>query len=292
MDPLRYLRGSDGIAHRSVLIAEGATRHRLRAAVEQGALIRVRRDWLALPDCAQPLLDAVEAGGRLACVSAAVQRGFWTMDDGRLHIAVPATASRLTTPAACTVHWDGEPASIRAPIESVPRMLRHIAACLARDLAVATVDSVLNKRVIHRDELSQLAASAGGRLAAVVALADGRADSGAESILRVRLGSLGIVLRPQAVVDGHRVDGLIGGRLVIQLDGHRFHSDRRQREMDLEQDARLQLQGMNVLRFPSRAVVERWDYVRHVVTTAVAQGQHLHPLQFPGRSGFTGRSSI
>ena len=52
-------------------------------------------------------------------------------------------------------------------------------------------------------------------------LADARpfADAGTETIFRTRLSWLNIPLTPQVWLLGHRVDVLIGERLIIQIDG-------------------------------------------------------------------------
>ncbi|MGO7983929.1 hypothetical protein ACC691_39505, partial [Rhizobium johnstonii] len=63
-------------------------------------------------------------------------------------------------------------------------------------------------------------------------------DSGIETIPRLRFAELGIRMEPQVSVDGHRLDGRIGERLLLQFDGLGPHSSRAQREKDLREDAR------------------------------------------------------
>lgn len=41
----------------------------------------------------------------------------------------------------------------------------------------------------------------------------------------VLMAEIGVTVRQQVMIDGHRVDGLIGDRLVIQLDVFAHHSD-------------------------------------------------------------------
>ncbi len=100
------------------------------------------------------------------------------------------------------------------------------------------------------------------------------ADSGIESIPRVRLAQRGVAMIPQVVVDGHRVDGLVGERLVLQFDGFGPHRSRKQRNKDLREDARLVRRGYVVLRFGRDAVVHEWPMIESAVLSIIAQGRH------------------
>jgi len=77
-------------------------------------------------------------------------------------------------------------------------------------------------------------------------------------------------------IAGHRVDLLIGDRLVLQFDGS-THTGLR-RDEDDRHDAELALLGSHVIRVGDRPVVERWHEVQDLVMRAVTQGSHLrHP---------------
>jgi len=174
------------------------------------------------------------------------------------------------------VHWGQlpRPAGPDAAIEPVLNALVHVVQCQPLDYAVATLDSALHNRRTSLEELNQLAHMLGGRFARTVAAVDGRADAGGESLMRVRLAASGIVMVPQVYVDGHPVDGLIGSRLIVQVDGFEFHGDPVRRARDLAQDRRLNLRGYTVFRYPSHAVENRWPEVQEEILDAVAQGLH------------------
>ena len=112
------------------------------------------------------------------------------------------------------------------------------------------------------------------RLAEVASLLS---DSGIETHFLHLMHGIGVTVAQQVWVDGHPLDGLIGDRLAIQLDGFAHHqaSDRRR---DLRADARLALRGFTVLRFDYHQVLFEPDYVTATVTDAVAQGLHRQPL--------------
>lgn len=101
-----------------------------------------------------------------------------------------------------------------------------------------------------------------------------QSDSGIESIPRIRLARIGIDMRQQVVIDGHRVDGLIGDCLILQFDGHAPHQSADQRSRDLAQDRRLILAGWTVLRFSYRQVMHEWTLVEREITDAIAQAKH------------------
>ena len=84
---------------------------------------------------------------------------------------------------------------------------------------------------------------------------------------------LKVPIIPQAWIAGHRVDFLIGDRLVLQIDGG--HHVGAQREADIEHDAALMLLGYHVVRVDYRQIIDRWHTVQDMIARAVAQGLHL-----------------
>ncbi|HEY5223664.1 MAG TPA: DUF559 domain-containing protein [Microbacteriaceae bacterium] len=277
-----FVKSHDKIVHRAVLGQQGFSAYKVRQAINAKRVVRVGRHRVALSECDPALLRAVQLGGQLTCVSAAAYRKLWTMDDERLHVAVPPTFSENATDGKepkPLLHWGKglSPTHVTDTIVSVINMLAHVALCQPPELAVAIFDSALNKGLVARRELIQLAHAAGGRMRQVVELVNSGADSGIESVLRVRLGWRGIVLRIQVVLDGHPVDGLIGERLVIQADGFGPHSTSPQRSRDLRQDARLVRQGYTVLRFSYAQILYEWDYVEQEILASMAQNLHLWP---------------
>jgi very-short-patch-repair endonuclease len=287
VSPPDLVRRLGGIAHRRALYDAGATRDAVRVSLRRGELITVRRDWVATADCAPPLRRAVKIGGRLTCLSAAAHLGLWTIDDGRFHVAAPSTASRLdltgSTPTSGSppevVHWSEPPVRVttRVSIDPIENVLFAVARCQPHENAVVVIDSALNTKLVRRSQLLRLAAEVGGRFAEAVADSDARADSGIETLPRLRLARRGVEMVPQVRVDAHEVDGLIGERLVLQFDGDQFHSTKEQRQRDREEDGRLILEGFTVLRYGYADVMVRWDATEEQILSAMAQGLHRWP---------------
>jgi very-short-patch-repair endonuclease len=277
-----FVRSTHGVAHRAALRRQGVTRHHIRKELDAGRVFRVGRNRIATHDCNLELLRAAALCARLTCVSAAKVYGLWAFDDDRLHISVPPTYSRASDDIRARMplkHWGVGPVPTDATdlIEPLINVLLHVSQCQPRELAIAIFDSAVNTGAIPLAELERLADALGGCFRSVVDGCDGRADSGIESALRVRLALRGIVLRIQVMIDGHRVDGLIGDWLVIQTDGYGPHSDSAQRSRDLAQDRRLMRMGYTVLRYSYSQILYDWPRVEAEILAVMARGLHLRP---------------
>jgi very-short-patch-repair endonuclease len=99
------------------------------------------------------------------------------------------------------------------------------------------------------------------------------ADAGTESIFRTRLRWLRVPITPQVWLLGHRVDFLIGERLVVQIDGG-HHVDA-QRSSDIAHDALLTLHGYHVIRISYTQLMNRWQDVHALIVAAIGQRLHL-----------------
>lgn len=275
MDLEQWLDSRGGIAHRSDVLEAGFTRYRIDRAVAAGRVRTVRRHWVFTRACPPELHAAATSGGRLTCVSAARFLGLWTIADGRTHLAV-ARNSDLRADHAVHRHWSGGPVPVgpRQLVEPLGNVLTHIADCQPFERAIVVFDSALRTTPLTHEEISRYRS----RSAAFRVLVEATgilSDSGIESLPRVRLQRLGIEMRQQVLVDGHPVDGLIGDRLVLQVDGFGPHSGAERRRRDLRQDARLTLMGYTVLRFDYAQIMFDWPFVEAAILAAMAQGLHL-----------------
>lgn len=237
----------------SWLNARGGIATRLAArdaGFGRGELARwaLGRRWLATPQADVQLRAAASHLGRLACVSAARHRGLALLSaPDQLHVAVPRNAP-IQHDERLRFHTSRPLAACRHDlIESVPDMLEHAAVCLPPREAFAVWESALRTRLLTLHELraTPWRRPASRRLAAC---AGTRSDSILESLAAWELRERGIAFVQQARLLGRPVDFLIEGRLVLQVDGYEFHADARQRREDIDFDARLELEGLPVLR--------------------------------------------
>jgi very-short-patch-repair endonuclease len=218
---------------------------------------------------------------RVACISAAKLMQLWVLETAALHVVPRVNNSHVRADGRfppVTIHWSPspiEPDSSRLVVESGRNALAHIADCQPLEIAVATFDSAVRKGMVSVEELRRLASVRGGRFARVVELVSTQADSGLESITRVRLSWEGIACREQVVIDGHAVDLLIGDRLIIQLDGRQHLEDPIQLARDRAQDRRLRRMGYTVLRYGYAEIVFGWETTWAEIRSHLAQRAHL-----------------
>jgi very-short-patch-repair endonuclease len=135
--------------------------------------------------------------------------------------------------------------------------------CLSLVNAVVLVDAAINRRLVSASTLAARLRGPGS-VAARIALAavDGRAESMLETVLRLGLRRAGLPVTPQAWVAGvGRVDFLIGGWLVVEVDGYAFHSSRNDYREDRRRGNALSADGYVLLRFSYEDVMFRLDEV-------------------------------
>lgn len=275
MELTAWLAQHDGIAHSTAIATAGFTRYTVRAVLDSGAAQRIRRDWITLPSAPPELQLAAQAGGRLSCLSAAKQLGLWHLGDGRTHLSVNPRSGHVASDGQ-VLHWSAGPVPagphvLREPIENV---LVHIARCQPFENALAVWDSALNHGLVSEAHLARLPlrSVAARRLRSACS---NLSDSGLETIPVARLAALGIPVRQQVLIEGHRVDGLIGERLVLQIDGFAHHQDAAQRRSDIAHDRALTLLGYTVFRYDYKQILFEWPRVETEILRAMAQHLHL-----------------
>jgi very-short-patch-repair endonuclease len=190
------------------------------------------------------------------------------------HIAVASTASRVNQDDV-TVHWARGPVPVisRSSEEPLINTLFDVTRCAEPMLALAVWESALRKQLITASELARVKwrSTAAQRFSAV---AGHLSDSGLETLFMWIMRQIGVEVQQQVWLDRHPVDGLIGERLVTQIDGFAHHREAADRRRDIRADARLVLRGYTVLRFDYYQVLFDPAFVQNTVLTAIAQGLH------------------
>ncbi len=236
-----------------------------------GVLTRPSNGWLAVDNADPTTVAAAEIGVVVSCVTRAARLGLWDVNAGCVHVAAhPNRALRRSTDAR--VHW-AKPLVPRDPDaleDSLENMLDQVAECQPFEQALSVWESALNQGKISQEHLQTLPFGAKGRR--IRREAQPYSDSGVESVVVPRLRWVGLHLRRQAWILGHRVDLLIGYRLVLQIDGG--HHVGAQRQSDIEHDARLRLAGYHVIRVGYWQVMTDWPAVQDLILGAVARGLH------------------
>lgn len=238
--------------------------------------MRPSRGWVALPNTDEELLFAARHHVVLSCVTQARRLGLWVKDSPeQMHVAAPYRGAKVRS-TAFRVHWRA-PLIPRTPFtlqDQIANVLHQVVYCLPREDALVIWESALNKRLTDSLLLSRMPLGDKARL--LLQSCTPFSDSGLETLVCSRLSWLRIPLRQQIHVEGHRVDVLIGKRLVVQLDG--AHHTGKQRDLDMAHDAALMRRGYNVLRFSYVQVMHYWEEVQGAILEAIAQGAHSASL--------------
>lgn len=282
-----------GVATRQQLIAAGLSGFDLTIAVKRGEVRRVRQARYVTETASFDAVAAARVGGLLAGTSAARSYGLWAGFDTRLHLSVGANSARLRTnvPPSFTgrpieltpdtsgrrivLHWlkAGAVPELGPECWRVPLLvcLRQVVAWCDRETALATLDTAL--AFIPRGLLLDAFAAAPVPQREVVDECCPGSDSGYESIVRQRLGAIGIVVVQQVRIDGvGRVDGLIAGtRVVLEVDGRGYHDDPAAVEEDRRRGAELVARGYTRVQLSSTRIRTDWAWCVRMVRGAMAQ---------------------
>lgn len=133
--------------------------------------------------------------------------------------------------------------------------------------------------------LRHLDGSRCGKARKVVSKIEHGADSLLESLARVLFRDAGIHTETQVWIDGiGRVDFLLEGFLIVEIDGLAFHLEARQFKKDRRRDNSAILQGLPVLRFFYDDVVHAPESVLAQVREVLARGSLRWPQ--PHQPGF------
>ena len=142
------------------------------------------------------------------------------------------------------------------PITTVRRTLLDLGLREPLVAVVPLVDSALRQGLLTGDEIADLAARS-RRHARMIALADGRAESVFESVVRVELTLSGVA--PEVLqFEVHDRRGRLlartdlawpSRRLLVELDGFATHGTPAALQADLQRQNRLVAAGWTVLRF-------------------------------------------
>lgn len=279
MDLARVMAANRGVASLRNLAEVGIDRAEVVQAVRAEQLRRVRRGWYATEYADQAVLSAVSAGGVLSCASALQAHGVWVPPLSRVHLRVRAGTSVRTgtsTNGACRQFARREPE--RGSVDAVPIALRHAIRCLDDEGIVVVCDSLLNLGLMTRTEIAGQYVGAPIRVRQLLARLD-RAESGTETMVRLRLRNRGIRVTPQVWIRGvGRVDLLVGDRLIIEVDGREYHAGSAQFEADRARDRHATQLGYLVVRLTYRQVLYDWPDVVEDILAVVRRRDHRKVL--------------
>jgi very-short-patch-repair endonuclease len=282
------------IVSRRALLAFGMTRHSIARAVARGELLRLRQGWYATPSADPSAMRAVTVGGVATSLSATELLGLWTPRDSTLHVAVPQNAGRLrgTTPRRSDgakpicLHWRNHGSPAQDGVASVVDALIDTVQCQPEDYAVVVIDSALNKGLVTLRQLEAAFERLPRRYARALGRADGRSQSGTETLVRLRLRALGIRVSVQVRISGVGcVDLVVGDRFVLECDSREFHTGQERYHGDRLRDRKLIKLGYLPMRLTYEMIMFDWPETLKTILSRVRRREHLWPRR--SKSGKT-----
>ena len=262
------------------LVAAGVTQAELRRRLREGSIWSVRRNWYAVPGADPAVVAAVRSGGSLTCVSALGRYGVWVPPTHReVHVRGNAPSTRSDPTAFCRQY--GRPRPVRTAVDDPFMALRHALRCLDSDGIVAVCDSLLNLSrapgscVLRPSRIGDAFDGAPQRTRDHLDRCDGRAQSGTESIARLRLRRLGLKVGVQVPVPGlGHVDLMVGERLIVEVDSRRYHTGVDNYAEDRRRDRVAARRNLLRMRLTYESVMFGWDDVAADVLCAARNGYH------------------
>ncbi|GAA5032892.1 hypothetical protein GCM10025738_15600 [Microbacterium fluvii] len=255
-----------GVVRLSELLTCGASRADVRRAVARGGIARVRDGVFAHPTADALVVLAAEHGGRVACVSVLRRLGVWLLDDDdRLHVLLePKGRRHVHTGCRCVDHRDAGGAGFGiVPIE---RALVQLQRCVGDESFFAAYESAWRQGRLSAGARAWIREHLPAGKRWLVDVARRNADSGLESILRLRFHRLGVAMRSQVrILDVGRVDFVVDGILILEVDDRQNHDGESLRHRDLMRDARAAAAGYETLRFDYAMVIHDWPTVERAV---------------------------
>ncbi|NUU31297.1 DUF559 domain-containing protein [Arthrobacter sp. C9C5] len=269
MDPQAYLAQLGGIARTGQFLSAGYSRRdvaRLARVARQP-----RRGVFALPDCRPEFLAALHHNARVSCASAAGHYGLWLRDPpARHHLACNHGHGRGFVRHR-TVRFEG-PAEL--PVAAVEDVVLHALGCLTPPAPTAIATSAMRLLGVPLELLkAELTADRSGTARRALRQLNLRAESIVEVDAQHLFRTNGIGYDAQVHLPGiGRVDFLLEGFLIVEVDGFAFHSSRTALRRDLQRNNAATLRGFASLHYMPEDIWFRPEHVLAEIRAVLAEG--------------------
>lgn len=293
-DILHDLQASGSLLRTSRLAELGHGRRAVERAIAAGRIHRLCGNWVGSLSAKRSAVVAILNRGKLTGSTALYSYGVWDGLDRRIHVHVPRNSHGPTRASRTPIvrfaaeqypreglclHWLDERCPDKAGFPwrvSVVDALIRVAHDVAPEQFIACVESALHVGALSRAGIPVVFAGLPRRYRRLQRLVEPLAESGLETIARLRLAQFVNDIRVQVWIDGigpggrrGRVDLLLDGWLVIELDGDEFHDPVR----DRHRNGALVRRGYRIHRFGYDDVIHGWADVEATVREL---------LQYPG----------
>jgi very-short-patch-repair endonuclease len=247
MDIFEHLKQAGGVARTAQLLEAGFSKRHIAQLADRGA-VQPRRGIFLVPGCGKDLAAAIQLNARLTCASAAAHYGLWLRNPpDLLHLACNhghgAGFIRHRS-----VRFDGHPL---LPVAGVEDSVLHALGCLPPPASTALATSAIRLYGLPLELLKeQLRADRSAPVLRALQELDLRAESIVEVDAQHLFRTNGIAFEPQVLLPGiGRVDFLLNGFLIVEIDGFAFHSQRADMLRDRDRNNSSTVKGYAVLRY-------------------------------------------
>lgn len=258
-----------GTARQADLMRFGYSRSRIEAAVRAGVVQRIRRGILGVPNGCPEIRTALTANGLITCISAAKELGLWSIKDpDQLHLwADHGVLPRSVATHRSALVRDRLPGAYVSVVDAVLHALR----CRPPLESLVLAESAVRLGAVDCQELLlHLPGPRNGARRAVVHRIRTDAESPLEVIARELFRAAGLRVETQVEIRGlGRVDMVIEGCLIVELDGMEFHWTREAFRKDRRRNNHGVLCGLPTLRYVYEDVMFRPQSVLAQVISAV-----------------------
>jgi very-short-patch-repair endonuclease len=268
MDVLEYLVHAGGAARTGQLLAAGYSRRDIAGLLALGVR-QPRRGIFLAPGCDEELAAALHHNGRLTCASAAAHYGLWIRNPpAQLHLACNHGHGTGFIRHRTTRF----PSHQLQPFATVEDVVLHGLGCLPPPASTALATSAIR---LYGVPVELLKDQLRGDRSAPVLRTLRELDLRAESIVEVDAQHLfrtnGIAFEPQVFLPGiGRVDFLLNGFLIVEIDGYAFHSKRADMLRDRDRNNSSTAKGYAVLRYMPEHIWFNQEQVLTEIQAALA----------------------
>lgn len=252
MEAHQYLSQLGGVARTGQLLAAGYSRTDIARLLAQGAS-QPRRGVFILPDCKPEIAAAIRHNARVSCASAAGHYGLWLREPPAEHHLACNHGHGRGFVRHRTVRFDPHPL---LPLAAVEDVVLHALGCLQPPASAAVATSAIRLHGVSLELLKgQLLGDRSGPSLRMLRELDFRAESIVEVDAQHLFRANGIAFDAQVQIPGiGRVDFLIEGFLIVEVDGYAFHSTRDALRKDLSRNNASTIKGYRVLRYPPEVI--------------------------------------
>lgn len=228
-------------------------------------------------------------GGSLSCTSVLRRQGVWVPPQVKtLHVRGNEKAHRAHPRRYCSQFTP--PGPVTVAVDDIDVALRHALRCLDAEGIVVVCDSILNRtlrfdagllvpdmgsRLLTPTEVESCFTGAPIRVCRLLDRIDARAQSGTETMVRLRLRAKGVHVNVQVKIDGiGHVDLVVGNRLIIEVDGRAYHENPYSYAEDRRRDRVATKHNLLRMRLTYEDVIYNWAEAEADIMFAVREGHH------------------